>query len=211
MQALCEKYRPRTIAGFAGLKMAKALMGKLAASPWESSWLFVGDSGTGKTALAFAVAEALDAEVIHIPSSKCNKDTVDGIIEHCGCMPMFHSWYVVLVDEAADMTTAAQNSFLSILDGSGHFPKHTVFIFTCNSAEKLEKRFQSRCRVIQFDGGVDASDLGTYLYDVWFAEAPSHATAPLMHKLIADCQCNVRAALMALEMELLLVPERRAA
>jgi len=211
MTSLTEKYRPRRIQSFAGLKMAKALMGKLAASPWESSWLFVGDSGTGKTALAFALAEQIGAEVHHVPSSRCDKAMVEELTSKCWYTPMFGSWHLVLVDEADQMTTAAQNAFLSVLDGSGHFPPKTVFVFTCNSATKLEKRFQSRCRVIPFDGTVDAAELGQLLYEVWFAEAPAHATAPLMHKLINESQCNVRAALMAIEMELLLVPERRAA
>lgn len=203
MVDLTSKYKPSRIKDFAGLKMAKAMMSKLAANPWESSWLFVGDSGTGKSTLAMAVANELGAEVHHIPSSKCDKAAVEQLVYDCNFIPMNGGWHVVIVEEADQMTIQAQNAFLSVLDGSGHFPQKTVFIFTCNSAKKLEKRFLSRCRVIEFDGKVDAQDCGQYLYEVWWAEAPAHAPAPLMHKIIASACGNVRAALMEIEMEIL--------
>ena len=64
MIALTEKHRPRRIKDFAGLTRAKAIMGKLVASPYASAWLFSGDSGTGKTTLALAVGNELNAQVI---------------------------------------------------------------------------------------------------------------------------------------------------
>jgi len=209
MDRLVEKYRPRKIESFAGLKTAKTLMGKLAKSPWESSWLFVGDSGTGKTSLAFALAAELGAEVHHVPSSRCDKAMVEEITQKCWYTPMFGTWHLVIVDEADAMSVAAQLAFLSVLDGSGHFPPKTIFIFTANSDAKLEKRFKSRCKVIQFDGMVDAAELGDFLYDVWMDEAPTWATAPLMHKVFAESEGNVRAALEAVEMELLMLPANR--
>lgn len=207
MVSLTEKYKPRRIADFAGLKTAKALMGKLAKNPWESAWLFVGDSGTGKTTLAMALAAELNAEVHHIAAGKCDKAMVDKLVYDCNFIPMLgKKWHVVIVDEADRMTTAAQDSFLSVLDGSGHFPKKTIFVFTCNGAKGLEDRFRSRCRVVPFEACSDAKELGEFLYDVWFDAAPSWATSPLMYKILDDVKGNVRAGLMAIEMELLMLP-----
>ena len=53
-QSLSEKYRPQTIAEFVGLEKPKKILGKFAAKPYASAWLFVGPSGVGKTSMALA-------------------------------------------------------------------------------------------------------------------------------------------------------------
>jgi replication-associated recombination protein RarA len=46
---LTERYRPHSISAFVGLDKPKRICAALAAKPFESAWLFVGPSGTGKT------------------------------------------------------------------------------------------------------------------------------------------------------------------
>ncbi len=212
MTALTTKYQPRRIQDFAGLSRAKAIMGKLVANPYPSAFLFKGDSGTGKTTLALAVAHELGAMVHHLASGQCDKQAVADICDACYYTPMFGTskWHLILVDEADAMTTAAQNAFLSKLDAA-NFPPDAIFIFTCNSTAKLEDRFLSRLKTIPFDGAVDAAEFGDFIYKVWFDEAPTWATAPLMHKIIAASKHNVRAALNEIEMELLMLPANRPA
>jgi DNA polymerase III gamma/tau subunit len=55
-QSLAEKYRPRTITEFIGLEKPKKILGKFAAKPYASAWLFVGPPGVGKTSIALALA-----------------------------------------------------------------------------------------------------------------------------------------------------------
>jgi DNA polymerase III gamma/tau subunit len=43
-QSLSEKYRPQTIAEFVGLEKPKKILGKFAAKPYASAWLFVRDA-----------------------------------------------------------------------------------------------------------------------------------------------------------------------
>lgn len=212
MQQLAEKYRPKRIRDFAGLARAKAIMTKLVANPYPSAFLFHGDSGTGKTTLALAVAAELGAQVHHIASGQCDKATVAAVCEACSYTPMFglSPWHVLVIDEADSMSSAAQNAFLSRLDAA-NFPPDAIFIFTCNSTAKLEARFLSRLKESPFDGAIDAKEFGDLLYSVWFDEAPTHATAPLMHQIIADSKNNIRKALNDIEMELMMVPARRAA
>jgi replication-associated recombination protein RarA len=63
MVNLTDRYRPRTLADFVGLDKPRAILAKLAADPFPSSWAFVGPPGIGKTTAALALAEQLPAEL----------------------------------------------------------------------------------------------------------------------------------------------------
>ncbi len=63
MKSLTEKYQPKAIADFCGLSRPKAVLSAVAKSPYDCAFLFVGPSGVGKTALAFAFAEAINGWV----------------------------------------------------------------------------------------------------------------------------------------------------
>jgi DNA polymerase III delta prime subunit len=102
------------------------------------------------------------------------------------------------------MTPAAQVSFLSKLDATD-FPPNTIFVFTCNSTEGLEKRFLSRCRVIEFSSYGLASEVSQLLSTIWDAEASATAPKPNFARIVKDSTNNVRDALMSLEVELMAI------
>ena len=204
MVSLTTKYQPKRISEFAGLKIPKAMMAKLTSDPWSSAWLFVGAAGTGKTTLGLAVANELNAELHHIPAAGCTLETVRSVAQSCYYMPMCGgNWHVVLIDEGDQMTNAAQLALLSYLDATA-FPPNTIFIITCNATGKLEPRFLSRCRSILFDGGADSVQVANFLFGVWVKETGSFSNAPIMRELIAENGGNIRGALMAMEMEILI-------
>src|SRR5215469_8248706 len=92
-QPLTEKYRPTAIADFVGLDKIKRAMSKLAANPYPSAWFFLGNSGTGKTTMALAMANEMPAELHHIASKECTLETVQEIAKKCHWMPrMFSDW-----------------------------------------------------------------------------------------------------------------------
>lgn len=202
MTPLVEKYRPRTLNAFAGLAAPRAILGALAADPYESAWLLLGPSGLGKTTMALALAEAINGEVHHVPSRSCDLATVEDLIHRCWYVPMSAGWHVPIIDEADQMTRAAQLAFLSKLDTTAAPPK-TIFIFTANDTALLEARFLSRCRVVKFSN--DAALLApavNLLRTIWAGEAPGRAE-PDFSAMVRDNQFNVRSAIMTLEMELL--------
>jgi replication-associated recombination protein RarA len=202
--ALTEKYRPMTVSQFVGLDKPKRICEKLAARPFESAWLFVGASGTGKTTMALALAAAIPAELHHIPSQNCNLETIERVRRTCQYVPAAGmKFHLVLVDEADQMTSAAQVALLSKLD-STDFPPNTIFIFTCNGTDRLEARFLSRLRTVEFSSYGTSKDAAALLETVWTSEAPADAAAPNFARLVKDANNNIRAALMALETELLL-------
>jgi putative ATPase len=205
MQTLTEKFRPRTIEDFLGLDKPKRLCAKLAANPFASAWLFVGEPGLGKTTLALALADAMPAELHHVPSQDCNLETLKAVIAACHYVPHLGcKMHLILIDEADQMSAAAQLFLLSKLD-STCFPPDTIFIFTCNATDRLEARFLSRCGIVEFSSYGNAKDAAALLELVWEAEAPKDADAPNFTRIVKESVGNIRAALMTLQNLLMLV------
>jgi replication-associated recombination protein RarA len=208
---LVEKYRPRSIDDFIGLAKPKALMRLLAANPYSSSWLFIGPSGTGKTCMGLAVADAIPAELHHIPSQDCNLENIEDVCRVCHYVPMSgKAFHLVLVDEADKMTSPAQIALLSKLDTATSFPPATIFIFTCNDASNLEPRFRSRCRQIDFSSYGTAPEITAFLAMIWNLESSANGlrfasnSHPNFGRIVKDSSNNIRESLMRLEIEMML-------
>jgi replication-associated recombination protein RarA len=203
-QSLTERYRPATIGQFVGLEKPKRLCARLAENPFDSAWLFVGASGTGKTTMALALASIMPAELHHIPSQECNLESIERIRRTCQYVPRLGcKKHLVLIDEADRMTAAAQLSMLSKLD-STNFPPDTIFILTCNQTDGLEPRFLSRLRTVEFSSYGLASDAAALLESVWKAEAAADAKTPNFARIVKESNNNIRESLLKLETELLL-------
>lgn len=202
-QSLTEKYRPRVIADFAGLEKPKKIAEKLIANPRESAWLFMGPSGVGKTTFALAIAEAIPAELHHIPSQECNLDNIERVRRTCQYVPQSGKRaHLVLIDEADQMTPAAQISMLSKLD-STNFPPNTIFILTCNSTDRLESRFLSRLHTVEFSSYGISAEASLLLRKIWDEETNGSVDRPDFSRIVKDSRNNVRAAMMALETEIM--------
>jgi replication-associated recombination protein RarA len=201
-QSLVEKYRPRTIAEFIGLEKPKKILAKFAAKPYASAWLFIGPPGVGKTSMALALALQIGVELHHLPSGKCNAQSIEETVRLCHYVPMTPGGlHLVLVDEADSMTNPAQLALLSKLDATG-FPPNTVFVFTCNGTAGLEPRFLSRCRTVEFSSYGMASEIAVFLDRVWHSEG-GNGNRPDLSRVVKDSRNNVRDALMTLEVELM--------
>jgi replication-associated recombination protein RarA len=200
---LTEKYRPHTPSEFVGLDKAKKLCTKLAANPFDSAWMFVGASGTGKTTIAMALAEEMQAELHHIPSQGCTVAAVAELRHKLAYLPaMGRKVHLVLIDEADQMSLPAQLAFLSILDSTNR-PLQTIFVFTCNETLRFEDRFLSRVVAIEFSSYGLAKDAAALLSRVWDEES-NGAPAPNFARIVKESNNNIRAALMELQKELML-------
>lgn len=200
-QSLAEKYRPQTVDEFIGLDKPRKILAKLAAQPFASSWLFVGPSGTGKTSMALALANQMHAELIHIPSQHCTVAELEDALRMTQYVPMAgKTFWLVLVDEADQMTDKAQLALLSKLDSTG-MRDNCIFIFTCNDTSRLEPRFLSRCRVLEFSSYGLNGALVELLKKTWEREASAGSKPPNLERLSRGN--NVRECLMKLELELL--------
>ncbi len=191
------------MADFAGLEKAKRQLSAFCSRPYESGWLFVGESGTGKTSAGLALASAIAGELTHIPSRECDLERVSRVRRACQYVPAIgYQWHVILCDEADRMTDAAQDAFLSLLDGTNQ-PPRTVFVFTANDTERLHPRVRSRLRREDFCNYGIQTFAASLLERVWDAEAPRETARPNFARMVKETNGNVRAALMELETELL--------
>jgi DNA polymerase III gamma/tau subunit len=199
-QSLADKYRPQSIADFCGLEKQKKILSKLAGNPRSCALLFVGSPGTGKTSMAYAFASAIGAEVHHIGSQECRLETLADLTRTCQFVPLSGGFHVCIVDEADVMSDAAQKYLLSKLDSTETCP-NTVWIFTCNSVERLEERFLSRCIKLEFNSYGASDQITELLARIWKTETGEDNT-PNLKKVICG---NVRESLMRLEVEILSV------
>ena len=203
--SLTERYRPHSLAEFVGLDKVKKVLTNFAAKPFpNAAFLFVGPSGVGKTTAGIALCEMLRGELHHVPSQQCNVANVEDVVRQCHYVPKNGTFHVVLVDEADQMSKAAQLALLSKLDATA-FPPSTVFVFTCNSTEGLEPRFLSRCMELQFQSHGIATEAAKLLEFIWNAEAGESAEKPNFLRIVQNSKNNVRDAVNSLQVELLSV------
>jgi replication-associated recombination protein RarA len=205
--SLSEKYRPRTLSEFVGLDKPKRVLAKFADAPFpNTAFLFIGPSGTGKTTMGLALCAALRGELHHIPSQSCNVANVEDTVRQCHYVPKNGTYHVVLVDEADQMSKAAQLAFLSKLDATA-FPPSTVFVFTCNSTDGLEPRFLSRTMQLNFSSQGLAEPTADLLSRIWQSETAelteSASETPNFLRIVRDSKNNVRDAIQSLQVELL--------
>lgn len=206
-QGLEDKYQPKRLKDFIGIPRPLAAMKAFVARPYASAWFLIGASGAGKTSMALAVAREVNAELHHIPSQKCTVDNINDVCSMClrGAFNFFGDnkgkyadWHLVLTDEADRMLMPAQLNWLSKLDSTAMPPK-TVFIFTANSAQGLEDRFLSRCRILIFEQDSFEKDLPTFLAKVYKLETRHSLPLAIATKIARDNNYNVRSSLMELE------------
>lgn len=201
-QSLAEKYRPTRIADFVGLERPRKVLTAFLKRPTSGAWLFVGPSGVGKSTMALALATELQGELHKIPSQKCTASAIEDVVRHCWYAPMTPGgFHVVLADEADAMSNAAQLQLLSKLDSVDPAP-NTIWIFTANDTERLERRFLSRCKMLDFSSYGMSGEIAAYLDKVWHAEG-GNGNGPDFERLAKDSRNNLRDCLMRLDVELL--------
>ncbi len=198
MTALYRTYRPLDFSQVVGQEaVVRTLRNAIETGQVRQAYLFAGPRGTGKTSMARILAKALNAEggpsADFDPTTRIARSIADGtaldvvemdaasqrgidevreIRERAMLQPVEGRWKVYIVDEAHQLTTAAWNALLKLIEEP---PPHLVFVFCTTDLAKVIPTVRSRCQTFVFqrprmqelvqalrticDGeGIDASD-----------------------------------------------------
>jgi DNA polymerase III delta prime subunit len=159
-----EKWRPQTIADTILPVNIKTQFQQFIDQENIPNLLLSGTAGVGKTTVARAMLEQLEADYLMINASlNGGKDTLHNEISGFASTV---SWsggrkYVIL-DEADHLTFHMQPALRNFME---EFAKNCGFILTCNYKNKIIPALHSRCSVIDFTiGKKEASKLAMQFY-----------------------------------------------
>ena len=145
-----QRYRPKLVDDVILPSAVKKMIKEQLASGNVPNFLFVGQPGTGKTTVAYAIANELDADVLFINASlDGNIDTLrNKITQFVSTVSFTNSKKIVVLDEADYLNpTSVMPALRGFLD---EFSSNALFIFTCNYPERIIAPLQSRLTRIDF-------------------------------------------------------------
>jgi len=146
------KYRPKTFSEIIGNESLKiSLESVLQRSDNQvRSFLFIGPSGSGKTTLARIIKNELKCSDVDFKELNAANvrgiDTIREIASNASLAPMSGSVKIYLIDECHQLTGAAANALLKLLEDT---PKHVRLILCTTEPEKLLTTIKNRCTTYQ--------------------------------------------------------------
>lgn len=199
--SLVTKYRPADFDDMLGNRYVIEAVESLVGRDFEDvprAWLFVGNSGCGKTTIARIIAKKLGARDSGI--YEVNAGDVRGIesmreiIKGCRYKPVVGNVSVYILDEAHQLTKDAQNAILKILEDA---PKHAIFILCTTDEEKILGTVRTRCSEFRFDP-LEEKDIRVLLVNVSLMEGMSIGDL-VISEIEKRCAGSPRLALNMLE------------
>jgi DNA polymerase III gamma/tau subunit len=145
---LYNKYRPTSFDEIVGQDTQVQIV-KDALKSGSRTFLFFGDGGCGKSALANVIAHEVHAGElsVHKINSSDNRgiDTARELIQQSRYQSPDGTTSVWILEEAHSWTTAMQESMLDLLE---NVPENNIFILTTTEPEKLKAPLKSRCTIV---------------------------------------------------------------
>ena len=149
-QLWTELYRPKTVQDTILPAHLKEIFQSFVDKKFVPNLLLTGSTGIGKTTIAKAMLNQLEAEYIIINGSlERNIDTLRYDIQRfASSLSMFGSKKYVIIDEAdglnAQSTQPALKAFIE------EYSKNCGFIFTCNYQNRILPELRGRCAIVEF-------------------------------------------------------------
>jgi len=149
-----EYYRPKSVDDCILPEATKQMVKDAIASGSVPHFLFCGTAGTGKTSLARAICNDLDAELLYINASlETSIDVIRSkVVGFSSAVSFSGNLKIILLDEGEGLSAQASNSLKSLYE---EFP-NVRYIFTTNNLAKVIDPIKSRSVVIDFK--IDAKE-----------------------------------------------------
>ena len=190
---LSEKYRPSRLANLFGQPNVVTHLQTFVANAYPVAFLFSGETGTGKTSAALALAKELGCDLdqkefggVHVLAS--GEQSAEAVRECFQRMwlqaPCGSGWKVFILNEAERMHVQAETIWLDRLES---IPPRTVIVFTTNHPQKISQRFRDRCVLHQFDSDAELlrDSARLLLTRIWRAEAGRRADSKTINQAIS--------------------------
>jgi replication-associated recombination protein RarA len=207
---LTEKYRPTSLDAIWGQDTVVKVLRKFAANPYPAAFIFAGETGTGKTSAALALAAALGCDLAQkefggvqtIASGEQSADAVRDAYRQMFNIPWHGSgWKVVVCNEADRMARPAETIWLDVLES---IPAKTVIIFTTNEAGRLSQRFLDRCTRLTFESDAEKlrASATALAAAVWKAETGKQPAPAQVHQIVQATEAQGQLSFRRLMQEL---------
>lgn len=200
-----DKHRPRTLSEIIGQDDAVAAIRRVITAPGFDSAAFwiSGDSGTGKTSIARAIAGEIGAHPVDVMEFDGDTFDVEAVRRLKDMMRLYPlgNCRVVIVNESHAITGRAVQALLTLLDP---VPRRSVWIFTTTERGGLFGSFEgplvSRCMEIRLTRDGLAEAFARHARSVVKAEGrPNGRPLAWYVDLVERKRCNLRAVLQQLE------------
>lgn len=148
---LYKKYRPKKWGDLIGQQdTVSQLNTMLQKQSLPHTILITGPSGTGKTTIARILQRELNVGESDYQEVDCADnngiDMVRVLKSRINAAPLAGDWRMFLLDEAHQLTAAAQDSLLKLLEDT---PRHVFFVLNTTDARKLKDTIRTRCTEIK--------------------------------------------------------------
>lgn len=166
---LITSLRPKSFEEFYGNKRTvEAIKDILKRKDKPHAYLFQGDSGCGKTTMARILASELKAErgdIVELNAANMRGiDTTREIVRTSSFVPQFSVSKIYIMDECQQLTRAAQEALLKVLEDS---PEYCYFVFCSTQPERLIGTLKNRCSVFDFLP-LRPPDMESFIRDSYF-------------------------------------------
>ncbi|VEU60708.1 ATPase [Mycoplasmopsis bovigenitalium] len=139
MKNLANELRPKTLSQIIGQENNVKLLSKIVENKISTSFIFYGESGTGKTSAACALANEMNLKYALFNASIENKNRL---------LELLQDNQIIIIDEIHRLTKNVQDVLLSYLE----FDKIIIYATTTeNPYFRVNPALRSRMQILRFD------------------------------------------------------------